>query len=50
VPEAEKSEIHGDRPAAFSSQGLADHKELAAFAFGPGCSLSFRTPASPTTP
>jgi PAS domain S-box-containing protein len=33
VPEAEKSEIHGDRPAAASEQGLADHKELAAFAF-----------------
>jgi PAS domain S-box-containing protein len=27
------SDIHGDRPAAASKQGLADHKELAAFAF-----------------
>jgi PAS domain S-box-containing protein len=33
VPEAEKSDIHGDRPAAASQQGMADHKELATFAF-----------------
>jgi PAS domain S-box-containing protein len=33
VPEAEKSDIHGNRPAAASQQGMADHKELATFAF-----------------
>ena len=33
MPEAEQSDIHGDRPAAASRQGMADHKELATFAF-----------------
>jgi len=33
VIEAKPSDIHGDEPAAASTQGLADHKELAAFAF-----------------
>jgi len=31
--EAKPSEIHGDKPAAASTQGMVDHKELAAFAF-----------------
>ncbi|MGV2103914.1 blue-light-activated histidine kinase [Rhizobium sp. 21-4511-3d] len=30
---AEKSNLHGDRPAAASKQGMEDHKELATFAF-----------------
>jgi len=33
VPEEEKSEIHGDRPAAATPKGTIDHKELATFAF-----------------
>lgn len=33
MSEAEKSDLHGDRPAAASNQGLEDHKELATFAF-----------------
>jgi len=33
VSEAEKSDIHGDHPAAASGKGMADHKELATFAF-----------------
>jgi len=33
VIEAKPSEIHGDTPAAASTQGMVDHKELAAFAF-----------------
>ncbi|MBX5183434.1 PAS domain-containing protein [Rhizobium sp. NZLR5] len=33
MSEAEKSDIHGDRPAASSKQGMAGHKELATFAF-----------------
>ncbi|MDM9644844.1 PAS domain-containing protein [Rhizobium sp. S163] len=33
MPEADKSDIHGDEPAAASNQGMADHKELATFAF-----------------
>lgn len=31
--EANTSDIHGDQPAAASKQGMADHKELATFAF-----------------
>ncbi|MBB3660196.1 PAS domain S-box-containing protein [Rhizobium sp. BK650] len=31
--EAKPSDIHGDKPAAASTQGMVDHKELAAFAF-----------------
>lgn len=33
MSEVEKSDIHGDRPAAASSKGMSDHKELATFAF-----------------
>ncbi|CAN7677430.1 PAS domain-containing protein [Rhizobium sp. LjRoot98] len=33
MSEAVKSDIHGDRPAAASNQGIADHRELATFAF-----------------
>lgn len=33
VPEEEKSEINGDRPAAATPKGMIDHKELATFAF-----------------
>lgn len=33
MSEAAKSDIHGDRPAAASKKGMADHKELATFAF-----------------
>jgi PAS domain S-box-containing protein len=33
VTEAKPSDIHGDEPAAASTQGLVDHKELAIFAF-----------------
>lgn len=33
MAETGKSNIHGDNPAAASKQGMADHKELAAFAF-----------------
>ncbi len=31
--EAEQSNIHGDHPSVASKQGLADHRELTAFAF-----------------
>ncbi|RDJ02963.1 PAS domain-containing protein [Rhizobium grahamii] len=33
MSEGKKSDIHGDLPAAASRQGMADHKELAIFAF-----------------
>jgi PAS domain S-box-containing protein len=33
VTEPKSSDIHGDKPAAASTQGLEDHKELATFAF-----------------
>ncbi len=33
MSETDKSIIHGDRPAAASKKGMADHKELATFAF-----------------
>jgi PAS domain S-box-containing protein len=33
VTEAKPSDIHGDKPAAASTQGMVDHKELATFAF-----------------
>ncbi|OEC96914.1 PAS domain-containing protein [Rhizobium sp. YK2] len=33
MSEAVQSDIHGDRPAAASNQGIADHRELATFAF-----------------
>lgn len=33
MSETHKSNIHGDRPAAASTKGMADHKELATFAF-----------------
>ncbi|WP_436255740.1 PAS domain-containing protein [Neorhizobium sp. LjRoot104] len=33
MTEAKPSDIHGDKPAAASTQGMVDHKELATFAF-----------------
>lgn len=33
MSDADKSDIHGDHPAAASGKGMADHKELATFAF-----------------
>ena len=33
MTEAKTSDIHGDRPAAASKQGMIDHKELSTFAF-----------------